>query len=136
MSHNSNEEQTLKENKNRREFLKKSTLGIAAALIGAKFVSRPSTAQAETKLVMAKETDPMSKALGYYEDASKVDTKKWTKRAGASGAKQFCYNCQFYQSTAGNPKDSKAAPCTILAGKGVAAMGWCNSWTQNPKVKG
>jgi hypothetical protein len=41
----------------------------------------------------------------------------------------------FYKDTSGNPKASKAAPCTLFAGKGVASRGWCNSWAQNPAVK-
>jgi hypothetical protein len=119
---------------NRRQFLKQSGLGLAAALVGAKFFVRPVTARAQS-LVMVSESDAMAKSLGYVADAKKVDTKKWPKRAGAEGAKQYCYNCQFYQFT-GDAKTSKAAPCTIFAGKGVAGQGWCNSWVQNPKVKG
>ena len=78
--------------------------------------------------------DKMSVDLGYVVDATKVDTKKWSKRAGAEGAKQFCYNCMFYQAK-GDAKTSKVAPCQIFAGKTVPAKAWCNSWTLNPSVK-
>lgn len=81
------------------------------------------------------ESDPQAVALGYAADVKKVDLKKWPKRAGADGAKQFCYNCQFYQNVSGDPKASKSAPCQIFAGKSVAAKGWCNTWIQNPQVK-
>ena len=90
---------------------------------------------ADTAADMVKESDPTAQALGYHVDAKKVDTKKWPKRAGAEGSKQFCYNCQFYQ-VKGDAKASKSAPCTIFANKPVAGQGWCNSWVQNPNVKG
>lgn len=126
-------------NENRRDFLKKSGIGLffslPLALAANQLVfRRAAQAQKDEKLVMIKPTDPTAQALGYYEEASKVDTKKWPKRAGAEGAKQFCYNCLFYQ-VKGEPKKTKAGPCTIFGGKGVAAMGWCNSWALNPKVK-
>lgn len=143
-------------NNNRRDFLKKAGLGmiwaVPATLVANKLLFRGSVAQAQAgakgkaaaapaaggadaALVMVKESDPQAQTLGYHENAAKVDTKKWTKRAGAAGQKQYCYNCMFYQAK-GDAKTSKAAPCTIFAGKGVAAKGWCNSWTQNPKVQG
>ena len=87
------------------------------------------------KPALLSESDPQASALGYAADAKKVDLKKWPKRTGAEGAKQFCYNCQFYQNASGDPKASKSAPCQIFAGKAVMAQGWCNTWTQNPKVK-
>jgi len=125
----------------RRSFLK-ITGAACAALAGAKLL-QPNAAQAQApkagapaNLVMVSESEPLAKSLGYHADASKVDNKAWPKHAGAEGAKQFCYNCQFYQTKEADPKATKAAPCTIFANKGVAAKGWCNSWTQNPKVKG
>lgn len=121
-------------NNSRREFLKISGAGVLGAFIGARLLSQTSPAFAQGNLPMLKESDPQAKALGYHADASKVDTKKWPKRAGAEGSKQYCYNCQFYQSKE-DPKKSKSAPCTIFPGKQVEAKGWCNSWVQNPKVK-
>jgi hypothetical protein len=73
-----------------------------------------------------KESDPQAQSLGYKMDATKVDTKKWTKRAGPDGKTQFCHNCQFFQGKAGD----KFGPCQIFAGKEVAANGWCNTWTK------
>jgi hypothetical protein len=123
---------------NRRQFLKMAGLGailaVPASMIAEKLITGGLKAQA-ADLAMVAETDPQAKALGYHVDAAKVDTKKWTKRAGPAGEKQFCYNCMFYKDTSGNPKASKAAPCTLFAGKGVASRGWCNSWAQNPAVK-
>lgn len=125
------------ENNNRREFLKKAALGVALGVAGQTLTKTTAHAQPGPagKLEMVKPTDSTAQALGYVEDANKTDVKKFPKRATTEGKKQFCYNCQFYQTTSADPKSVKAAPCMILASKGVTSAGWCNSWTQNPKVK-
>lgn len=71
------------------------------------------------------ESDPLAQALGFKTDAKKVDTKKFPKRKGAEGAKQFCSTCSFFTKT-----DDKTGKCTIFAAQGgiVPAGGWCNSW--------
>ena len=122
----------------RRGFLKVSGLGLLAATLGSKLFS--STAQAEGAAAAApaaavNEKDALAQSLGYHADAKKVDVKKWPKRAGAEGQKEFCYNCQFYWAK-GDPKATAEAPCQIFAGKAVKSHAWCNSWAQNPKVKG
>lgn len=125
-------------NDSRRDFLKLTGLTLLAGVTAGKAL-QSSTANAQgTKpgaLEMVKPTDPQAVALGYHEDASKVDTKKWPKRVGPEGAKQFCWNCQFYQAKSDNPKSVTTASCTIFANKGVKGAGWCNSWVQNPKAK-
>lgn len=123
-----------KTNTQRRDFLKAGGVGLLGALIGTRVVfnSVEALAQGGGKLEMLKPTDPQAQALGYYEDAKKVDTKKWTKRAGPEGAKQYCHNCQFYTVASGDPAKTKSAPCTIFANKGVTAQGWCNTWTPRP----
>ena len=125
----------------RREFLKKLMLGTLTAVPASMMASRillgaaPAQAQAGgAKAPMVDEKDSAAMALGYRSDATKVDLKKYPKRAGAEGAKQFCYDCMFFQAV-GDPKAAKTAPCQIFAGKQVVSKGWCNSWTQNPKVK-
>lgn len=137
---------------NRRDFLKKAGLGmlfaVPATMIANKLLMRgtfahaqgakgaaPAAGGGDTNLVMVKESDQQAKNLGYVEDANKADTKRFPKRATPEGKKQYCYNCMFYQAK-GDPKTTKAAPCTLFPGKGVAAKGWCNSWAQNPKVQG
>ena len=127
-------------NLNRREFLKAASVTSLFLLP----VISCSNAFAESRGGKAKggeppllaDNDPQATALGYKTDASKVEIKKWSKRAGPEGAKQFCYNCQLYQTNAADPKSTKSAPCPLFPGKTVAAKGWCNSWGQNPKVKG
>jgi hypothetical protein len=67
--------------------------------------------------------DPTAVALGYYEDANKVDVSKWTKKAAPGGDQQLCSNCSLYSSV-----DSILGNCAIFPGKQVAAAGWCNAW--------
>ena len=134
-------------NQNRREFMRKSVLGmlwgVPVALLSSRTFLRQTAAQAleataadakPSALPMLDEKDPTAVALGYKADAKKVDLKKFPKRAGAEGAKQFCNSCMFFQAT-GDPKTAKSAPCQLFAGKQVSAQGWCNSWSQNPKLK-
>jgi hypothetical protein len=66
--------------------------------------------------------DPTAKALGFTNDASKVDTKAYpTFKSG-----QKCGTCAQYQ---GKASDATAA-CTIFAGKSVPQGGWCQVWAQ------
>jgi High potential iron-sulfur protein len=76
-------------------------------------------AQAGPKL---EEADPQAVALGYKQDATKVDAAKYPKHAGADN----CANCQLFQ---GKPKDA-AGVCPLFAGKQVAAAGWCSAWAK------
>jgi hypothetical protein len=95
---------------------------------------RGATAQAQAeKLPLVGESEPMAKALGYYAEASKVDTKKWTKRATPEGKKQFCDNCILFNS--GKVTKDPQGPCSLFPKKHVMAKGWCNSWAQNPAAK-
>lgn len=80
--------------------------------------SRMASAQA-TKLA---ETDPTAVSLGYKNDASKVDIKKYP----AYAAGHNCSNCQLYQ---GKPADTSGA-CGVMGGKLVNAKGWCTVWAK------
>ena len=71
------------------------------------------------------ESDPVAKALGYYADASKVDVKKWPKKAGPEGTKQNCANCQLYQAQAG---ETARGGCTLFPNRWVSTKGWCNGY--------
>ena len=64
-------------------------------------------------------TDPTAQALGYVEDASTVDAKKYPQHKPA----QSCMNClQFAQQTGGY------GACLIFAGKVVSERGWCSAY--------
>jgi hypothetical protein len=68
------------------------------------------------------EGDPTAQALGYKEDASKVDKSKYAKYA----AGQDCGNCQFYQGKA----TDAFAPCPMFSSKQVASKGWCSAYVK------
>ncbi|MCC8393467.1 high-potential iron-sulfur protein [Paraburkholderia sp. MMS20-SJTR3] len=68
------------------------------------------------------ESDPTAQALGYREDASKVDKAKFAKFA----AGQDCGNCSFFQGKAGDAYGG----CPMFAGKQVAAKGWCSAYNK------
>ena len=70
------------------------------------------------------EAEPLAQAMGYYADATKVDTAKFPKRAGEEGAKQFCHNCALYMGEAG----SASGPCSLFQNRIVQGNGWCNAW--------
>ena len=68
------------------------------------------------------ESDPQAVALGYKDDSTKVDAKKYPKHAPA----QTCANCQLFQ---GKATDATGG-CPLFAGKQVAAAGWCSAWNK------
>jgi hypothetical protein len=65
--------------------------------------------------------DPTAQALGYTEDATKVDAAKFpTHAAGTS-----CSSCNFF--SAGS---TGYGPCQLFPGKAVNAKGWCSGYTK------
>lgn len=64
-------------------------------------------------------TDPMAVAMGYVEDAGKVDPK-----TAGFAPNRNCANC--LQLT-GTPGDA-FRPCKIFPGKVVNVKGWCKAW--------
>jgi High potential iron-sulfur protein len=73
---------------------------------------------------MLDEKDAQATALGYVADTTKADAKKYPKHS----KDQLCSNCQLYTGKAGD----KAGPCSLFAGKQVAANGWCSAWVKKP----
>ena len=102
----------------RREFLK---LGVRAGGSALALGAIPVTLVAADEVA---EDEPLAQAMGYFKDASAVDTAKFPKRAGDEGAKQFCYNCALYAGDA----DADTAPCSIFQNRPVRGAGWCNAW--------
>lgn len=101
-------------NPNRRQFF--ATVGAAAGTLALGSLSTRAYAQA----VPLKETDSLAMSMGYKEDTTKVDAKKYPNHK----ADQTCANCQFYQGKAGDA----SGPCQLFPGKTVAAKGWCQVW--------
>jgi hypothetical protein len=102
----------------RRDFIR-ATLTVGAAL---PLAAIPILIKADNHQIS--EDDPTAKAMGYKHDATQVDPAKYPRRAGESGSKQFCHNCQLYKAGT----DDKWGACAIFPGKQVNAKGWCNAW--------
>lgn len=96
----------------RRTFLMTLAAGSAA-------LTTAQQAMAQAKL---SEKDPQAVALGYVEDATKTDAKKYPKYA----AGQVCSNCALYQAKATDPMGG----CPLFGTKQVAGKGWCSAWAK------
>jgi hypothetical protein len=68
--------------------------------------------------------DAAAVALGYHEDAKKVDPKKFPMHK----ANQLCSNCLQIQGKAGEAY----RPCNLFPKKLVADKGWCKVWVKKP----
>jgi hypothetical protein len=77
-------------------------------------------ASAQDAPVRVDPKDPQAAALGYTEDASQVDPRRFPRRT----AEQLCANCQVYAGRGNEP----TGPCVVFAGRLVAAKGWCSAW--------
>jgi hypothetical protein len=97
----------------RRHFL---LLGVSAG--SALALARIASAEAANTL---SEADPKAQAVGYKEDASKVDKAKFPGYT----AGQNCGNCSLFQ---GKATDAYGG-CTLFGDKQVAARGWCSSYS-------
>jgi hypothetical protein len=66
------------------------------------------------------EADPTAAAMGYKEDSTKVDAKKFANHK----PDQVCSKCKYYTG------DVAAAygTCQIFNGKEVNTKGWCQVW--------
>ncbi|MGE0115581.1 MAG: high-potential iron-sulfur protein [Steroidobacteraceae bacterium] len=96
---------------NRRRLLGQALLGTVAIGI----VGEDSEAVA-AKLSAA---DPLAARLGYIEDASKVDAKRFaTYKSG-----QTCANCVSIKLRYGFWR-----PCKLFPNYVVSAKGWCSAW--------
>ena len=98
----------------RRRFLK---LAVAGAVV-APIVSRLARAE---DLPHLSESDATAMALGYKEDATKVDKAKFTTYKEGS----MCSNCKFWTGKEGDAY----GPCGLFPGKSTAAKGWCSGYS-------
>ncbi|SAK43901.1 high potential iron-sulfur protein [Caballeronia hypogeia] len=67
------------------------------------------------------EKDPAAVAVGYKEDATKVDRAKYANFV----AGQTCANCSLFDGKSGDAWGG----CTLFGEKLVAGRGWCASYT-------
>jgi hypothetical protein len=93
------------------------TLGVAAA---ATVLLPPRQSQAaEPPHLNVK--DPAAQKLGYVENASQIDVKKYPAYVKGSN----CENCLLLQGTTG----AHYRPCSLFPGKLVSVGGWCSGWS-------
>ncbi len=104
-------------NSSRRVFVIHSATAVAA---GAAVMMSPLVFAQTPAMVDAK--DATAVALGYVEDSTKADKKKFPKHE----ATQICGNCAIYQGKAAD----KSGGCPLFAGKQVASKGWCSAWAK------
>jgi len=104
----------------RRTLLKAAMVGAVAVSVTG--LSREAGAAADAGLVPLTAADPTASALGYGEDTTKIDDKKYSVHKPT----QSCSTCVQYKGAAGAPRGA----CSIFAGKSVNAHGWCSVWTQ------
>jgi High potential iron-sulfur protein len=93
-----------------------------ALLCGAAGALAPALSAQSADLPHLTPDDPTGKALGYVDDATKVDTKKYASYA----AGQKCSTCMQSKGNAGDAWLS----CSIFAGKAVNANGWCQVYVK------
>jgi hypothetical protein len=99
----------------RRTLLK--TLGVAAA-VSTLLPPRQSPAAEPAHLDVK---DPAARKLGYVENASQIDLKKYPAYVKGSN----CENCLLLQGTSG----AHYRPCSLFPGKLVSVDGWCSGWS-------
>jgi hypothetical protein len=96
----------------RRKFIQIVPVAGASLLVG-----QVALAQAKVD-----ENDPQAKALGYVNDATKADKKKYANYA----AGQDCATCALYQAKAGEAWGN----CALFPGKQVGAKAWCSAFAK------
>ena len=101
----------------RREFLKFGSLTVVSLAAMTRAVHAPAQAKALPHLA---ESDAQATALGYKNDAKKVDAKKFANyKAGLD-----CDDCVQFEGK----KGEAWGPCKIFPGKAVNAKGWCSAF--------
>jgi len=91
----------------------------AAALAALPCVAAKKAAPPAVVKTRLDERDPHAQAVGYVEDAARVDRKAWPKfRPGST-----CANCALYRDAAQPWSD-----CSLFPRQLVAARGWCDAY--------
>ncbi len=93
------------------------TLALGAATV-AGLATRPLLGAEPSQKVDVHE--PAAVKLGYVENASQVDTRKYPQFVAGSK----CENCMLLQGKPG----SDYRPCSLFSGRLVSVSGWCSGW--------
>ena len=91
---------------------------LVSGAITAMAAPRRSLAQAAPRVDVK---DPAALAVGYVENVSRIDLKKYPNYTKDS----TCENCALLQGSAGE----NYRPCSLFAGKLVSISGWCSEWS-------
>lgn len=111
----------MSESLSRRNLLKSIALAAGTAATAQSLAATPTAPAAKPKL---DPKAPAAVALAYFEDATKVDAKKFPMHK----ANQFCKNCLQIQG-----KDGEAwRGCNLFPKNLVAEKGWCKVWVKKP----
>jgi len=93
------------------------TLALGAAAVAGLATQRSRAAEPPQKVDIH---EPAAVALGYVENATQVDGKKYPQFVPGSS----CENCLQLQGKPGN----NYRPCGLFAGRLVSVSGWCSGW--------
>jgi hypothetical protein len=94
------------------------TLALGAATLTGLATHRARGAESTQKVDIH---EPAAVKLGYVENASQVDRKKYPQFVAGSN----CENCLQLQGKPGN----NYRPCGLFSGRLVSVSGWCSGWT-------
>lgn len=100
----------------RRQFLRTAAVAAVGAPIAFRLLTQPAHASDKPPLPL---DNPQAVALGYIDDAAKVDKAKYAQFKEGSN----CNNCQFLQGPPG-----ERVGCMLFPNNSVAGAGWCVSW--------
>ncbi|MEO8670066.1 MAG: high-potential iron-sulfur protein [Tahibacter sp.] len=99
----------------RRRFIAAAACLASGAILGL----RGRVARAEPELSHVDEADPTAAALGYKEDAARVDKAQFPEHL----AMQHCGTCKFMLD-----RNEAYGRCQIFVGKAVSSKGWCSAY--------
>ncbi|MDN7132792.1 high-potential iron-sulfur protein [Halomonas sp. MC140] len=99
-------------NQNRRDFMRKSLMGLAALPLGVGILSKTAFAQGLPRL---DPSAPNAQALNYVEVARDASDHPAFKEG------ELCDNCMFYSAN--------NEGCQLFPENSVEPAGWCQSWT-------
>jgi len=98
----------------RRVFMMQVVAGSSVLAVG--------SAMAQASPPKVSEKDPQAMALGYSEDTTKVDARKYPKHT----PEQKCATCQLFVAKGKEDYGN----CPLYAGKVVSASGWCSAYVK------
>ena len=101
----------------RRRFLHTAAVAAVGAPIAFRLLTQPANAASDKPPLPL--DNPQAVALGYVEDASKVDAAARPQFKPGSN----CNNCNFIQGEPG-----EWVGCMLFPANSVAGAGWCVSW--------